>query len=164
MAEHAPNALGEAPVDDAWYLENRAAIAEQTRQRRARASSRVAMHRGRAARAGVVNTLTTEEWLAILRLARGVCHYCERQVGSAQLTLDHVVPISRGGANTAENVVPACFPCNARKSRHLVDEIPVVTVQVVDDLALRLQRGSQAILLLRSQVAALIDELQSYCL
>jgi 5-methylcytosine-specific restriction endonuclease McrA len=40
------------------------------------------------------------------------CQYC----GSGDnLTLDHVLPVSRGGPSTWENVVTACYPCNARK-------------------------------------------------
>jgi len=48
------------------------------------------------------------------------CQYC----GSAKhLTLDHVVPTSRGGTNTWDNVVTSCAPCNVRKGAHLTSEI-----------------------------------------
>ena len=49
------------------------------------------------------------------QIARGVCHYCGRQVGAANLTLDHVVPVARGGTSTRGNCVPCCFDCNAKK-------------------------------------------------
>lgn len=40
------------------------------------------------------------------------CQYC----GSGEdLTLDHVMPVSRGGQSTWENVVTACYPCNSKK-------------------------------------------------
>jgi len=45
----------------------------------------------------------------------GVCHYCRKHVGPAALTLDHVVPVSRGGTSTKGNVVPACDACNKGK-------------------------------------------------
>ncbi len=45
----------------------------------------------------------------------GVCHYCGRQVGAEALTLDHVVPVARGGTSTKGNVVPACAACNKTK-------------------------------------------------
>lgn len=49
-----------------------------------------------------------------------VCQYC----GSAsRLTVDHVVPKSRGGGSGWENVVTACAPCNTRKGDRLPDEI-----------------------------------------
>jgi 5-methylcytosine-specific restriction endonuclease McrA len=44
-----------------------------------------------------------------------LCLYCGQQFGRFQLTRDHVVPISRGGADTWENVVSACVTCNVRK-------------------------------------------------
>jgi 5-methylcytosine-specific restriction protein A len=45
----------------------------------------------------------------------GVCHYCGQKVGSHALTLDHVVPVARGGASAKGNVVPACAACNKTK-------------------------------------------------
>lgn len=43
------------------------------------------------------------------------CQYCGDAPGRADLTLDHVVPRSRGGATEWDNVVAACRPCNQRK-------------------------------------------------
>ncbi len=49
------------------------------------------------------------------RIARGVCHYCGGSFPAASLTMDHVVPIIRGGKSTPGNVVPACKECNSKK-------------------------------------------------
>lgn len=49
------------------------------------------------------------------QLNAGVCHYCGANVGADALTLDHVVPVSRGGCSTKGNVVPACRDCNQKK-------------------------------------------------
>lgn len=43
------------------------------------------------------------------------CQYCGRTLPRAELNLDHVVPRSRGGSTTWENVVCSCVPCNLRK-------------------------------------------------
>jgi len=43
------------------------------------------------------------------------CQYCGGRFGSNELSLDHVVPRSRGGMTTWENVVCACVACNVRK-------------------------------------------------
>jgi 5-methylcytosine-specific restriction endonuclease McrA len=43
------------------------------------------------------------------------CQYCGRRFPTGQLSLDHVVPKSRGGGTTWENVVCACLGCNVRK-------------------------------------------------
>ena len=45
----------------------------------------------------------------------GVCHYCGKKVGVEALTLDHVVPVARGGSSNKGNVVPACQDCNQKK-------------------------------------------------
>lgn len=43
------------------------------------------------------------------------CQYCGREQSTRELTLDHVLPRSRGGRTTWTNVVAACGPCNRRK-------------------------------------------------
>ena len=53
------------------------------------------------------------------RRSAGVCHYCGKQVGAAALTMDHLVPIVRGGRSVRGNVVPACRDCNAAKRHRL---------------------------------------------
>ncbi|MDE0105617.1 MAG: HNH endonuclease [Bryobacterales bacterium] len=50
------------------------------------------------------------------------CQYCNRRFGAADLTLDHVVPRSRGGTNTWENLVASCLRCNNRKGDRLPSE------------------------------------------
>jgi 5-methylcytosine-specific restriction protein A len=49
------------------------------------------------------------------RIADGVCHYCRGRVGFRSLTMDHIVPMARGGRSTRGNVVPACKDCNSKK-------------------------------------------------
>jgi 5-methylcytosine-specific restriction protein A len=49
------------------------------------------------------------------RIERGQCHYCRRIVGRTALTMDHVVPLGRGGRSVRGNVVAACKACNDRK-------------------------------------------------
>lgn len=48
------------------------------------------------------------------------CQYCG---AAGELTFDHVVPRSRGGRTTWENVVAACSPCNLRKANHSLGKI-----------------------------------------
>ena len=45
-----------------------------------------------------------------------LCLYCGQHFSRPQLTRDHVLPVSKGGKDTWENVVSACFHCNSRKS------------------------------------------------
>lgn len=71
--------------------------------------------RSRANRFGVVNTLTVEEWLELLYSSNGRCHYCGQTFALEQMAIEHLIPLSRGGANAAYNVRPACGHCNSTK-------------------------------------------------
>jgi 5-methylcytosine-specific restriction protein A len=53
------------------------------------------------------------------RLAKSVCYYCGRKTPAADLTMDHIVPIARGGKSTKGNLVPACKDCNNKKKQLL---------------------------------------------
>ena len=48
-------------------------------------------------------------------LARGICHYCGRKFPPEELTMDHIVPVVRGGKSVRGNVVPCCKECNNEK-------------------------------------------------
>ena len=58
----------------------------------------------------------TDWWKS--KIASGICHYCKKNVGSENLTLDHVVPVSRGGKSNKGNCVPSCHECNASKKHY----------------------------------------------
>lgn len=49
------------------------------------------------------------------RRSSGICHYCGRHYPPRELTMDHVVPLIRGGKTVKSNVVPCCRECNAQK-------------------------------------------------
>ena len=49
------------------------------------------------------------------KIQKGVCYYCRREVGRTNLTMDHVVPLSRGGRSRKGNIVAACKECNNKK-------------------------------------------------
>ena len=53
--------------------------------------------------------------VALFARDQHLCLYCGRDFTRQQLTRDHVVPLSKGGRDTWENVVAACFHCNSRK-------------------------------------------------
>jgi len=51
--------------------------------------------------------------------SRGVCHYCGGRFKPSELTMDHIIPIIRGGRSVKENLVPACKDCNSKKKHML---------------------------------------------
>lgn len=48
-------------------------------------------------------------------IQKGICHYCKQRFPSCELTMDHIVPLSRGGKTTKGNVAPCCKNCNNKK-------------------------------------------------
>lgn len=58
----------------------------------------------------------------VLARDRFTCQYCGTSPGRSLLTIDHVVPRSRGGPKRWENLVAACARCNRRKGGRLPDE------------------------------------------
>lgn len=50
---------------------------------------------------------------------RFTCQYCETNVGTNTVTMDHVLPISKGGKTVWENIVAACGPCNSKKGNDM---------------------------------------------
>ena len=49
------------------------------------------------------------------KIRAGICHYCEAKFDCDALTMDHIVPLARGGSSTKVNLVPACQNCNQKK-------------------------------------------------
>lgn len=101
----------------AWYAAHVAEVREYKRRYREANRDRIrALNTSRKARLRnvEVNDLTAEQWTAIQAAFDGRCAYCGCRPDV--LTMDHVVPLARGGHHTASNVVPACQSCNSRKS------------------------------------------------
>jgi 5-methylcytosine-specific restriction endonuclease McrA len=59
----------------------------------------------------------------ILLRDRNTCQYCGEIFAPGDMTLDHVIPRSRGGDSTWENLVACCRACNRRKGNRMLDEI-----------------------------------------
>tara|TARA_Y100001973_G_C5205956_1_gene341582 strand:- start:2216 stop:2716 length:501 start_codon:yes stop_codon:yes gene_type:complete len=57
------------------------------------------------------------------------CQYCTKHFREGDLTIDHVLPRSKGGANTWDNVVAACNACNQKKRDFLIENAPVTLMR-----------------------------------
>jgi 5-methylcytosine-specific restriction endonuclease McrA len=108
-----------------YYQQNREQVkASNARWRAAnpekvREIVRTVGNRRRARLANSLATLTVQQWAAILELYQGRCAYCGT---SGKMEQDHVIPVSRGGGTTAENIVPACGTCNRSKNARTPEE------------------------------------------
>ena len=62
------------------------------------------------------------------QLTKGLCHYCELKFPKEELTMDHVLPIGRGGFSTKGNIVVCCKDCNSKKGHKTPAEISLETL------------------------------------
>jgi 5-methylcytosine-specific restriction endonuclease McrA len=62
---------------------------------------------------------TPKEWLAILKKYGNKCADCGVSGKTQKMTRDHIIPISKGGADMPHNIRPLCRPCNSRKNANI---------------------------------------------
>lgn len=58
---------------------------------------------------------TAEKRMVAQPLDKGICHYCGKKFKPEELSMDHVVPVARGGRSNKGNIVPCCKDCNNKK-------------------------------------------------
>ena len=80
---------------------------------------RAADHAYRARRMEAQGSFTGAEWHALLEQWGNVCAYCG---GGGPLEAEHRIPLSRGGTNYIENILPACRGCNGTKHKMTEEE------------------------------------------
>jgi 5-methylcytosine-specific restriction endonuclease McrA len=90
----------------------------KTNPEAARLQNRICSSRRRARLRQVPATLTQQEWLEILEQYG---HRCLKCGTTERLTIDHVIPISKGGSHTKDNVQPLCQHCNYTKYYYIAD-------------------------------------------
>jgi 5-methylcytosine-specific restriction endonuclease McrA len=49
------------------------------------------------------------------KIGKAICYYCQKPLASDEATMDHIVPLSRGGYSSKGNIAVSCKPCNTRK-------------------------------------------------
>lgn len=59
-------------------------------------------------------TLRKSQWWK-RKCAEGICYFCRKKISPKELTMDHLVPLIRGGRSNKGNVVPSCKECNNKK-------------------------------------------------
>lgn len=85
---------------------------EYLRTPKGRAVDRASYHKREALKKQSISTMTARDWNNVFAHFDYACAYCGSQVDIQQ---DHVVPLSRGGHYTTQNIIPACKGCNSSK-------------------------------------------------
>ncbi len=57
------------------------------------------------------------------QIGKGICYHCEQKFSRDELTMDHLIPLSRGGTSSKKNIVVACKPCNSLKKNLTVADL-----------------------------------------
>jgi 5-methylcytosine-specific restriction endonuclease McrA len=84
---------------------------------------RVHIRRSRERNNGIGNTKVIEKWEKSWRKKKSVrCYWCGNKFRGAVCRTDHMMPVSKGGRHSIENLVISCNPCNARKYNSLLPE------------------------------------------
>lgn len=104
-----------------YYLRHQAGIAAQQRQYCLEHPeiSRNANRKRRALLTGSDGHFTDEEFRLLCEAYESRCIYCKQKL---PLVPDHAIPLSKGGSNSIENIVPACKSCNSKKGTKTYDE------------------------------------------
>jgi 5-methylcytosine-specific restriction endonuclease McrA len=66
-------------------------------------------------------SFTSKEWKKLCKYYQYTCLCCRKCEPEIKLTVDHVIPLSRGGSNSIENLQPLCQSCNSSKSTQIID-------------------------------------------
>jgi len=61
-----------------------------------------------------------ENRLKIFERDKYICHYCKKQLTRFSATLDHILPVSKGGDNSFDNLITACLQCNSQRTNNEV--------------------------------------------
>jgi 5-methylcytosine-specific restriction enzyme A len=62
--------------------------------------------------------LRASQWWKRKR-STGICHYCRQHFAPQDLTMDHIIPLSRGGSTEKFNIAVCCKNCNTKKKGYL---------------------------------------------
>lgn len=73
-------------------------------------------------RANWLHKSTRFSKMLIFRRDQYLCQYCAAPLTSTNITIDHIVPRSRGGINSYTNCVSSCYPCNRAKGNRTPEE------------------------------------------
>lgn len=87
---------------NSWRKRNRGKVAVQD-------------HRRRAKKSGNGGSFTAGEWELLKKQYGYTCPMCNKKEPEIKLTIDHVIPINKGGINRIENIQPLCKSCNSKK-------------------------------------------------
>jgi len=116
MKSHKKHAAKRKAYMDQWRSENQEHIRQYEKRKRETPEGRIAAIQAAHKRTALKNKCevrATKTQLAKFIAKATHCHYCDRS--DVRMTVDHFMPLSRGGAHSLDNIVAACKSCNSKK-------------------------------------------------
>lgn len=109
-----------------WYQSNAEKVKEYGRRRRLANPEKLQeyAHNRRSREKNCGGVITAKEWRALKEKYNHTCLCCGQREPEIKLTLDHVIPLFKGGPNKIENSQPLCKPCNSSKGTRIIDYRP----------------------------------------
>jgi len=102
-----------------WKKRNKKRVLELAEMRRTSGKVRVDTQNCRARKIGKIGRINISLWERLSEKYNGKCPICKKHIGRELLTIDHIIPISRGGQNTEDNIQLLCRSCNTKKGVRL---------------------------------------------
>lgn len=132
---HVKNKVARCKKSREWYQANKERAKKRIKEWAENNKDKVRMyaknhiHRNRAANRqrckrrrlliSVNGKFTHDEWMAIKSAHSFICQICKQAEPDIKLTIDHIIPLSKGGRHHRANIQPLCRSCNAKKGAKL---------------------------------------------
>lgn len=100
---------------------------------------------------------TTKE--TVYENGHGVCAICGKPVSQQDFTIDHIIPLSRGGSNNIDNFQIACYDCNELKSNRMDSELTTGLTTILSNRLLTAPNKELSDILIRSIVRGSISHM-----
>jgi len=108
-----------------WLLKNQERIRKCYRDYmktlKGRESHKIHTHKRRAIIKSLTEHFTLSEWEALKEQWDYTCLSCKKKISEIKLSPDHIIPLSKGGKNTIDNIQVLCLKCNLKKNNKIID-------------------------------------------
>jgi len=104
-------------------------------------------------------SISTRRRFEILKRDNFTCQYCSAKPPKVPLEIDHLIPVSKGGTNSSDNLITACFECNRGKSNIELTNVPEGLHTIMERKKVAISQYKQYQKVLKQERKIIEDEL-----